>query len=549
MLNKIFPFIFILFFPFLASCDFIYNSEQQKETSLTENRKIFFSWLRDYNEQLMEYYTLDRSNYIVLKYMDKYGFVDKDGNYLIEPQYDIAFPFSENLSCVGYFTFKAQSWVESLFIGKFGYIDYNNEFIINPKFTFALPFSEGLAPVTQEQIKITRDGITTNNFGYIGHDGEYVIPPQFNFAYPFSEGFAQVMLVNNYGYINKNGKIVIPPKFARCQPFHDGLAAVQPMSCKRWGYIDLTGNYVIEPLFSEVKAFSEKFAPVKAKSGLIEYRWGYIDQEGNYLIRPIFSYAGKFQNGAAYIEIGKYSGYVNGEGKWASNPDPHIAGYLYSRHEIMEKLVRLRSNSRLYEIFDEIMNTRGKGNIAQLFVVLSLISLIICLPYITKVAVIGFRIQYKEEGITWPYLLLVGSGNVAIVIWAIYMVFISICIYFYGPRIYNDVMSFIWFEDLTGYNIPVAVMIGLIPPVIILIMNKLINFGRGGTLMLQFMVIGSVGFQAVGLGAYRMIAIDIMHLIAFVMCMIYYYIVLIILYCNMAIHRTLLGTVGKKSRV
>lgn len=72
--------------------------------------------------------------------------------------------------------------------GKWGYIDKDGDFVIAPRFSHAGKFSEGLASV-----------ITPVGSGYINESGEYVIPPKYDYAYPFCGGKALVYTRTNAG--------------------------------------------------------------------------------------------------------------------------------------------------------------------------------------------------------------------------------------------------------------------------------------------------------------------------------------------------------------
>lgn len=130
---------------------------------------------------------------------------------------------------------------------KFGYIDKSGQFVIDPVFDSAHNFSEGLALVSFEGTK-----------GYIDKTGEVVIILQYRYAHDFSEGLAAIMLDKKWGYINKKGTVVIKPQFESVNGFHEGMAGIQMNG--KYGFIDKSGNIVVEPQFDWVNNFSEGIA-------------------------------------------------------------------------------------------------------------------------------------------------------------------------------------------------------------------------------------------------------------------------------------------------
>lgn len=127
---------------------------------------------------------------------------------------------------------------------KYGYVDKNGKIVINPEFDLATEFSEGLAAV---MIFITDTNSKlgyTNKLGYIDKTGKMVIKPQFDLAADFSEGLAAIMIGGKFGYIDKTGKIVIRPQFDLAFRFTKESAMVNIGD--RWFHINKT--YQDEPL-------------------------------------------------------------------------------------------------------------------------------------------------------------------------------------------------------------------------------------------------------------------------------------------------------------
>lgn len=192
--------------------------------------------------------------------------------------------------------------------GKYGFIDRQGKIVIEPQFASANNFSEGLA-------KIESGG----KYGYINRVGKVVIKPQFDFASNFQEELAYISIKKKYGFINKLGDIIIPTQYSSANNFSEGLAMVafkdgsrkrKRSKKKKWGisrkcgFIDKTGVFIIKPQFGDTHIFSEGLAAVRIGDAL-KGKWGFIDKRGQFIIEPTFDYAGRFSEGFANVAIVK----------------------------------------------------------------------------------------------------------------------------------------------------------------------------------------------------------------------------------------------------
>jgi len=122
---------------------------------------------------------------------------------------------------------------------KWGFIDREGNVVIDFQFDKALYFSEGAAAVEKKVEKKKR-------WGFIDRGGRVLIDFQFEKARSFSEGVAAVQSSARpfkWGFIDKEGNLVIDYEFEDVWSFSEGLAAVATekgfFSDTLWGYIKL----------------------------------------------------------------------------------------------------------------------------------------------------------------------------------------------------------------------------------------------------------------------------------------------------------------------
>jgi|SRR2546426_7180302 len=235
--------------------------------------------------------------------------------------------------------------------GKWGYADKAGTIVIEPQFYGGHKFQEGFAAVCTDAGApskvgfIDEHGVGTNvpaprKWGFIDQTGTLVIPPQFEGVGDFSEGLAAATYeipfsnTDSWGYIDKTGKIVIKPQFSRAAGFSEGLALVwaggipltDPVekSFVKMGYIDKTGRWIIHSrfLYYFYDEFSEGLVPFRKESS----KWGYMDRKGKIVIKPKFNWAGPFSGGVAPALIGENCIHIDKKGKTVGPPQPENTG-------------------------------------------------------------------------------------------------------------------------------------------------------------------------------------------------------------------------------
>ncbi len=248
---------------------------------------------------------------------DKWGYINSDGDIIIDFIYDHAGFFTDGIAVVN-------------LNNRYGVIGLDGKTIIEPQYDYIGNYNEGMAHVVKQEANtikhgfINKEGVAffkdflNNNtgdfhdglavfekelyFGYVNTNGDIVIQPEYFMSYDFSEGLATVSNENDkHGFIDTTGKLVIPFQFDHnfdgtylYEGFNNGLASVY--TGEKFGYINKKGEFAIEPVFDYAGRFSDGVALV-----LVDGLYGYIDQNGEFVIEPQFAYASSFINGYAYV--------------------------------------------------------------------------------------------------------------------------------------------------------------------------------------------------------------------------------------------------------
>jgi hypothetical protein len=232
----------------------------------------------------------------------KWGYMDGEGEFIIEPIYNWARQFQENGLAV--VTVKDLS----------GIIDKSGKYVVEPKYQSIQEFSEGRAVVVSEKgfIVIDENGleVTSETYNYIGN---------------FKEERAVISVIDTdgdwvYGYIDKQGKIVIAPKYEVAADFKNGKAVVK-FDMGDYAIIDNIGTVLKEFEYAFVGDMGDGLLAFKEKQ---QDKLGYIDELGDIVIAAQFTSVEPFKNERAIVNISdnyfnKY-GLINKKGRFIVSP-------------------------------------------------------------------------------------------------------------------------------------------------------------------------------------------------------------------------------------
>ena len=224
-----------------------------------------------------------------------WGFVDTNGQIVIEPQYDGVSRFND-----GY------GWGERN--GKFYILDETgNEAELSIEGVDELRnFSEGLIPFR----------LAGNNFGFLNTGGEVVIEAHFLTVGYFNDGIAWARDANKkLGFIDKEGKWIIDPQFDFAVDFDPGSELARVKVDDLWSYVTKDGESVVISDTELWEDFKEGLA--MGRKGKM---YGFFDKQGNWIISPQFEGVRGFQNGYAAAKLSKKWGIIDKSGEWVINP-------------------------------------------------------------------------------------------------------------------------------------------------------------------------------------------------------------------------------------
>ena len=221
---------------------------------------------------------------------DYHGFINKEGEMVIDPIYKLVEDFKEGYTVV------CGNYINQQF-----FIDKSGCRVFEDDYYNAHGFSEDLACIEINENPQTGPDC----FKFINRKGEIGLDLQEKFALgsllrvdSFHEElacFAWKKVTNKrfegeydirYGFLDMEGNTVVEPEFFHAGYFSEGLASAKTTDSMKWGYINRTGEFDIEPQFDKVYEFRNGIARVEIHNPFIEMKMGYIDKNGEYIWEP-----------------------------------------------------------------------------------------------------------------------------------------------------------------------------------------------------------------------------------------------------------------------
>ncbi len=214
------------------------------------------------------------------------GFINTDFEFVVEPVYEYVSLFENGIAKV-------------YRDGKYGFINRSGELLFDPQIFTERKYSEigeykdGVCMVSAMPV-LQRDFVDRNCgfknpgiWGFIVIRGEETVKPQYVFAEDFCQGTAVV---------------------AKGEWIFDSEECVFTCVDVRWGVIDQTGSEVVPFEYSEIRRVSldGAFFAVCIMDG-DEKTWGVADRYGNLLVAPVFNNISEVYQGLVVFSDTAYS--------------------------------------------------------------------------------------------------------------------------------------------------------------------------------------------------------------------------------------------------
>ncbi len=300
-----------------------------------------------------------------------YGYIDENGTLVIEPKYDMAYPFKNNkalVSLLGKWIYidKMGNLIEKLRYsdvfqvsdkllgfkenGLYGFMDASGQVIHTAQFSnvTSTDFQDGKGFVKKPFVLIEKQ----KKIGIMDFEGKILTIPQYDNIYPFSEERAVVKSNELYGCIDKSGKIIVPVNYKYMgEKYKEGLIKFSNGGASG-GFLDVDGNIVLEHKYHGFNDFSDGLVKVSnASYGNI----GYMDKTGKLVIPIKFKEGNDFSEGLAFVR--KKNGenlFIDKTGKEVFNVKTEV--FNFYRSKFSEGLVKIQVGNYDYNFLDNIGN-------------------------------------------------------------------------------------------------------------------------------------------------------------------------------------------------
>ena len=255
--------------------------------------------------------------------VEKWGFIDEKGNFVIGAAYEAVNSFSCGYALVqvngGSIFFideknNMQNAPEFIAVDPFFYYDHvgyktsgklwgmldrNFETVIQPAYAFLGYMSDAGLVVARQS--------GADKYGYLDKKGDLVIPANFEDADQFEAGYAVVRMGSTSGVIDTKGNYSISLQDKPLQNLGQERIGFADPTTWKGGFMDVKGNVIVQAMYDNYSKYG--FTDVDLLAVKQSDKWGFMDKNGKVVIGLQFYAASPFMNGYAWVKRAETSNY------------------------------------------------------------------------------------------------------------------------------------------------------------------------------------------------------------------------------------------------
>jgi hypothetical protein len=217
----------------------------------------------------------------------RWGFMDRDGHWVIEPQFHLVLPFRDGRAAVG---LNDDPAVDALEVERWGVIDQQGRWLVEPRLSSLGPLGDALLPARLHA-----------RWGLLDRDGHWQVPPIHAeerdfidlpvFRMPAGEGLYRMGVYANHRWksADPRGRTTGIREYQWLESIYDTSDGGAPqllayMRENLWGLADTRLNPLTEARFDAVPKRVGRFVEVR-----IEGKLGCVDTAGRWVVPAEFS--------------------------------------------------------------------------------------------------------------------------------------------------------------------------------------------------------------------------------------------------------------------
>lgn len=296
---------------FLTLCSLLIISLSANESN--EDPFRYASAVKTFSEGLLPIKMGPRwatdDNQTKLSEVNKWGFIDRSGEFVIRPKFDLVGEkgFSNNLAYV-----QIKGLSNSPVDIKWGMIDRTGKYILEPVYYEIRPLPNGNA-IAIKSIKVNNSSYVMAPNILISKEGKIIKTPDCSIIQYLGESLYSCRMNDLEALMSGEGKLLTKPAFTQINNFQNGYATVvnnDVVNGKKMGLIDQNGTIRIEPKYDSIRPY--EFAPLSVS---LNKQYGYVSKDGEVIVAPTYKNANIFHDGLAPVEINGTWEYINTKGE------------------------------------------------------------------------------------------------------------------------------------------------------------------------------------------------------------------------------------------